>query len=115
MSSFLFGPHRRILNDCRLAGAVLIAPVGNYWWPGFPANVSKDAYSKQLLQDKWAVGVAHYAPWLTYWWNTQNLFPSSSVIVGRIEIFSAADLKVLSKFQGRPHIVRNFFKYLQLP
>ncbi|XP_039125444.1 uncharacterized protein LOC120261573 [Dioscorea cayenensis subsp. rotundata] len=87
----------------RLAGAALIAPVGNYWWPGFPSNVSKEAYSMQLAPDKWAVGVAHYAPWLTYWWNTQNLFPSSSVIAGRIEIFSAEDLKVLSKFQGRPY------------
>ncbi|KAK9912024.1 hypothetical protein M0R45_035898 [Rubus argutus] len=31
----------------RLAGATLHAPVINYWWPGFPANLSTDAYYKQ--------------------------------------------------------------------
>ncbi|KAI3995126.1 hypothetical protein MKX01_031928 [Papaver californicum] len=28
----------------RLAGATLVAPVINYWWPGFPASLSKEAY-----------------------------------------------------------------------
>lgn len=89
----------------RLAGAALLGPVGNYWWPGFPANVSKEAYSQQLVADQWAVRVAHYAPWLTYWWNTQKWFPASSVIAHRPEIFSAADLEIFSKFNygGRPY------------
>ncbi|GLT94687.1 hypothetical protein SLE2022_124160 [Rubroshorea leprosula] len=33
----------------------LLAPVVNYWWPGFPANLSKKAYHEQLPQDQWAL------------------------------------------------------------
>ncbi|KAF6147783.1 hypothetical protein GIB67_006756 [Kingdonia uniflora] len=89
----------------RLAGAALIAPVANYWWPGFPANLSKDAYSQQFPQDQWAVGVSHYAPWLTYWWNTQKWFPFSSVVAHNVDIFSPSDLKLLAKFEGRTSYV----------
>ncbi|KAK9912012.1 hypothetical protein M0R45_035886 [Rubus argutus] len=79
----------------RLAGATLHAPVINYWWPGFPANLSTDAYYKQPPGDQWALRVAHHVPWLTYWWNTQTFFPSSSVIVGKPEIFSSQDLEII--------------------
>ncbi|KAE8701065.1 germin-like protein subfamily 3 member 2-like [Hibiscus syriacus] len=48
----------------RLAGATLMAPVINYWWPGFPANLSEEAYNLQLPQDQWALRVAHYLPFL---------------------------------------------------
>ncbi|CAK9134540.1 unnamed protein product [Ilex paraguariensis] len=61
----------------RLAGASLLAPVVNYWWPGFPVNLSTEAYNQQPVQDQWTLRVAHYIPWLTYWWNTQKWFPSS--------------------------------------
>ncbi|KAI3983920.1 hypothetical protein MKX01_022787, partial [Papaver californicum] len=44
-----------------LAGATLVAPVINYWWPGFPGNLSIEAYEKQFLQDQWTLRVAHYA------------------------------------------------------
>ncbi|XP_010912273.1 uncharacterized protein [Elaeis guineensis] len=85
----------------RLAGAAMLGPVANYWWHGFPSNVSKEAYNWQLPQDKWAVAVSHYAPWLTYWWNTQKWFPASSVIAHRIDIFSAQDKMLLHKFESR--------------
>ncbi|KAJ4829119.1 hypothetical protein Tsubulata_035894 [Turnera subulata] len=64
----------------RLAGVTLLAPVINYWWPGFPSNLSTEAYNLQLPADQWALRVAHYAPWLTYWWNTQKWFPGSAVV-----------------------------------
>ncbi|KAI4384357.1 hypothetical protein MLD38_002525 [Melastoma candidum] len=66
----------------RLAGAVLIAPVVNFWWPGFPTNLSTQAYAQQPLSDQWALRVAHHAPWLNYWWNTQKWFAPSSVFAG---------------------------------
>ncbi|XP_026445626.1 uncharacterized protein LOC113346296 isoform X1 [Papaver somniferum] len=81
----------------RLAGATLVAPVINYWWPGFPADLSKEAYQKQFLQDQWTLRVAHYTPFLTYWWNTQKLFPASSVASKAPGIFSAQDLELLPK------------------
>ncbi|KAA8534548.1 hypothetical protein F0562_032065 [Nyssa sinensis] len=84
----------------RLAGLMLIAPVVNYWWPSFPANLSKEAYYQQFPQDQWALRVAHYTPWLTYWWNTQKLFPASSVIAGKPK-FCQQDWEIISKFAGR--------------
>ncbi|CAI0442371.1 unnamed protein product [Linum tenue] len=80
----------------RLAGAGMIAPVVNYWWPGFPSNLSTEAYYFQLPQDQWTLRVAHYAPWLTYWWNTQNWFPASAVAAGRAEVFSSQDLEIIA-------------------
>ncbi|PON71181.1 Alpha/beta hydrolase fold [Parasponia andersonii] len=79
----------------RLARAGLMAPVINYWWPSFPANMCREAYNQQPLGDQWALRVAHYAPWLTYWWNTQKLFPASSVIARNPDIFSAQDLEIV--------------------
>lgn len=84
----------------RLAGAALVAPVINYWWPGFPSNLSQKAYCEQFLRDQWTLRVAHYTPWLVHWWNTQRLFPASSVIAGRPK-FSRRDLELLSKLGDR--------------
>ncbi|KAJ0046731.1 hypothetical protein Pint_05836 [Pistacia integerrima] len=84
-----------------LAGATLIAPVINYWWPGFPRNLSTEAYNLQLPQDQWALRVTHYAPWLTYWWNTQKLFPGSAAAASHPEIFSPQDIQLFSKLAGR--------------
>ncbi|CAN1298106.1 hypothetical protein LINPERPRIM_LOCUS23722 [Linum perenne] len=81
----------------RIAGAALIAPVVNYWWPGFPANLSREAYYFQLPQDQWTLRVAHYAPWLTYWWNTQKWFPASGVAARHPQVFSRQDLEILSR------------------
>ncbi|KAK8638921.1 hypothetical protein V6N13_137329 [Hibiscus sabdariffa] len=81
----------------RLAGATLIAPVINYWWSGLPTNLTNEAYLLQLPQDQWALRVSHYAPWLTYWWNTQKWFPGSSVIANSLENFSSEDIELLMK------------------
>ncbi|KAG0487505.1 hypothetical protein HPP92_009600 [Vanilla planifolia] len=89
----------------RLAGSAIVAPVSNYWWSGFSPHVSKEAFKQQILRDLWAVRVAHHAPWLVYWWNSQNFFPSSSVIAHSSSIFSAPDLKVLGRFEDRAHYV----------
>ncbi|XP_019191906.1 PREDICTED: uncharacterized protein LOC109186401 [Ipomoea nil] len=80
----------------RLAGVGLIAPVVNYWWPGFPASLSAEAYNLQFPEDQWALWVAHHAPWLVYWWNTQTWFPYSSVIAGRANM-SRQDKEIISK------------------
>ncbi|KAK8621058.1 hypothetical protein V6N13_067502 [Hibiscus sabdariffa] len=89
----------------RLAGATLIAPAVNYWWSGLPTNLSNQAYQQLLPQDQWVLRVSHYAPWLTYWWNTQKWFPSSSILANSIDILSSEDIKVLMKMPPRNHIV----------
>lgn len=81
----------------RLKGAALVAPVINYWWPSLPSNLATEAYYKQPVGDQWALRVAHYMPWLTYWWNTQKFFPSSSVIARNPDVFSTQDLEILNK------------------
>lgn len=85
----------------RLAGATLLAPVINYWWPGFPAELTKKGYEKQLMQDQWTLRVAHHLPWLTYWWNSQKWFPASSVIARHPASFSPADIEIISKLPRR--------------
>ncbi|XP_043700567.1 uncharacterized protein LOC122651296 [Telopea speciosissima] len=85
----------------RLAGAALLAPVVNYWWPGLPTNLTKEAYMLQPLGDQWALRVAHYTPWLTYWWNTQRWFPASSVVANSPEILSRQDKECIPKFARR--------------
>ncbi|KAI3832664.1 hypothetical protein MKW98_002210 [Papaver atlanticum] len=84
----------------RLAGAALLAPVVNYWWPGFPAKLAKEAYASQRVQDQWTLRVSHYAPFLTYWWNTQKWFPASSVVSRDIDIFSKQDLELIPRLLG---------------
>lgn len=84
------------LNGDRLAGATLLAPVVNYWWPSFPSDLAREAYNLQPVQDQWALRVAHHAPWLVYWWNTQKLFPGSSVASGRPN-HTAPDLQIIPK------------------
>ncbi|GFZ08730.1 alpha/beta-Hydrolases superfamily protein [Actinidia rufa] len=85
----------------RLAGATLIAPVVNYWWPGIPANLSKEAHDQQFPSDRWSNRVAHYIPWLTYWWNTQKWFPACSVIAHSPAILSRQDLELLPRLASR--------------
>ncbi|KAK7278660.1 hypothetical protein RJT34_23695 [Clitoria ternatea] len=85
----------------RLAGAALLTPAINYWWPGLPANLSTEAYKQQRLQDQWACRVSHYMPWLTYWWNTQRWFPLYSVIAHSPDILSHQDRELLPKITNR--------------
>ncbi|MED6159230.1 hypothetical protein PIB30_040435 [Stylosanthes scabra] len=80
----------------RLAGAVLLAPVVNYWWHGLPGNLTNEAYYRQLLQDQWTLRVAHYTPWLTYWWNTQKWFPGLSLIYNGSSVLSRQDKELVS-------------------
>ncbi|KAL8204974.1 hypothetical protein R6Q57_010597 [Mikania cordata] len=82
----------------RLAGAALIAPVVNYWWRGLPSNLSQQAFATQFLQDQWSLRVAHYLPSLTYWWNTQKLFPILTVIAHSPDILSRQDRELVPIF-----------------
>lgn len=92
-------------NAFRLAGAVLVAPLVNYWWPGLPANLTSEVFYQQKLQDQWTVRVAHYMPWLTYWWNTQRWFPSCSLISGSTDVLSLQDKELMPKRSDRKSYV----------
>lgn len=94
----------------RLAGATLMTPVVNYWWHNLPLNMTTKAYYKQPKHDQWALRVAHYFPWLTYWWFTQEWFPSSSVVQRNPAVFSNQDLSIVSKF-----LINRQQQVIQLP
>lgn len=106
----LFQVH--VWDDDRLAGAGLIAPVINYWWPSFPANLSRDAYYLQPVQDQWALRVSHYLPWLVYWWNTQKLFPASGVIANKPDMFSPQDLEIVKNIFSVADPKRELYRVL---
>ncbi|RDX63846.1 hypothetical protein CR513_57672, partial [Mucuna pruriens] len=82
-------------NAGRLAGAVLITPVLNYWWAGLPTNLTNEVFYQQKLQDQWTLRVARYIPLLTYWWNTQAWFPASSLIADSVDLLSLQDKELL--------------------
>ncbi|XP_039117598.1 uncharacterized protein LOC120253322 [Dioscorea cayenensis subsp. rotundata] len=85
----------------RLAGAAIVAPIANYWWHNLPANLSKETFAQQPPRDQWAIRVAHYAPWLTFWWNTQKWFPASSVLAHRSDHLDAKDKEILLSVGNR--------------
>lgn len=84
----------------RLLGAALVVPFVNYWWPSFPDNLSREAFQMLPQSDQWTFRVAHYTPWLFYWWMTQKWFPSLSFT--NIEMFPSDDVEILKSLSEAP-------------
>ncbi|KAJ4774506.1 alpha/beta-Hydrolases superfamily protein [Rhynchospora pubera] len=78
----------------RLAGAVLMAPVINYRWPGFPPELASEAYNKQDMGDQWALRVAYHAPSILHWWMEQSWLPTSTVIKGTTHLPNKLDAEI---------------------
>nr|AAM61430.1 unknown [Arabidopsis thaliana] len=89
----------------RLAGVTLVAPVVNYYWKNLPLNVSTEGFNFQQKRDQLAVRVAHYTPWLIYWWNTQKWFPGSSIANRDHSLLAQPDKDIISKLGSsrKPH------------
>lgn len=81
-------------------GAALVVPFVNYWWPSFPDNLSREAFQMLPQSDQWTFRVAHYTPWLFYWWMTQKWFPSLSFT--NIEMFPSDDVEILKSLSEAP-------------
>ncbi|XWS73921.1 hypothetical protein CRYUN_Cryun02cG0170600 [Craigia yunnanensis] len=99
----------------RLAGASLVVPFVHYWWRCLPANLSSEAFDRMLPQDQWSFRVAHYTPWLFYWWMTQKWFPSLSIVAGNMAIFSQSDLEILKKWSEAPSVGQCHRTYIAEP
>ncbi|KAF3340819.1 hydrolase, alpha/beta fold family protein [Carex littledalei] len=78
----------------RLDGAVLMAPVINYWWPGFPPELASESYNKQEVGDQWALRVAYYAPNILHWWMEQSWLPNSTAIKGTTYLPNKRDAEI---------------------
>ncbi|GMH07327.1 hypothetical protein Nepgr_009167 [Nepenthes gracilis] len=87
----------------RLAGAALVVPVINYWWPSFPRKLSIEGYKELLKRDQCKLWIAHNAPGLVYWWMTQKWFPSSTVMERNPIIFSKRDFETIKKLSQVPN------------
>ncbi|KAL6840089.1 hypothetical protein ACP4OV_029899 [Aristida adscensionis] len=85
----------------RLAGAALVVPAVNYWWPA-PGDVSRSAFGKLDVRDRWTFWIAHHAPSLFYAWITQKWLPMSPIIRGAREAFTDMDWEILNKMRNRP-------------
>lgn len=80
----------------RIAGAALIVPVVNYWWPSLPSSLLKQVSKRQLARDLWALRFAHHAPRL-YSWITRRWFSMPEIVKWSTEVFSPTDMKILTK------------------
>ncbi|CAN8252582.1 unnamed protein product [Cochlearia groenlandica] len=85
----------------RLAGAVLVVPFVSYWWTKVPGELLSKALELMPKKEQCTFKVAHYAPWLLYWWLTQKLYPSSMVSRDKA-LYSDKDLVVLEKKLKNP-------------
>ncbi|KAJ4865818.1 alpha/beta-Hydrolases superfamily protein [Raphanus sativus] len=61
----------------RLNGASLAVPLINFWWRRIPQSLLNAAIKKLPFEFQMTLRVAHYCPWLLYWWMTQKWFPSN--------------------------------------
>ncbi|ESQ49780.1 hypothetical protein EUTSA_v10021118mg [Eutrema salsugineum] len=61
----------------RLCGASLVVPLVNFWWRRMPRKLLNAAIQKLPFEFRLTLRVAHYFPWLLYWWMTQKWFPNS--------------------------------------
>ncbi|XP_020111612.1 uncharacterized protein LOC109726442 [Ananas comosus] len=86
----------------RLAGAALVVPVINYWWPSFPTELAKEGFGKILAQEQRALWVAHHIPFLFHWWMTQKWFPASASATMHPDIFSKQDKEIFQKIMAMP-------------
>lgn len=97
----------------RLAGATLLSPVFPFRWTNLPAGIAKSLSGRVRIWDVLSASVTHYIPWLTYWWQTQRFFPTSSVIAHSDHLFSPQDKEVMHKFERRDYtaVVRQQGEY----
>ena len=64
----------------RLAGVAFIAPLVNFWWPGFPKSELTKAWGAQRIGDKMSLMVTHYLPSFAYWYNmVQKQLPRTTL------------------------------------
>ncbi|CAA7046179.1 unnamed protein product [Microthlaspi erraticum] len=85
----------------RLAGATMLCPVVNSWWPSFPDSLTWELWNKQSKTERFSMLLNHYTPWLVYWWNTQKIFKQSAVMQSSPTLFSAQDMALLPKLAAR--------------
>lgn len=86
-----------------------MVPSVNYWWPSFPSTLADEGFKRRPVQDQWTLRVAHYAPWLLYWYMTQKWFPSLSFLQRNfVDIFCPKDMEILKNRRQNRNIGQVF-------
>ncbi|KAF3439404.1 hypothetical protein FNV43_RR17682 [Rhamnella rubrinervis] len=88
----------------RLSGASLVVPFVNYWWSCFPAPLAREAFGRLPISDQWTFRIAHYTPWLAYWWMTQRWFPSLRDTTASMVIFTDKDKEIWKRLSESPPV-----------
>ncbi|KAL9272248.1 hypothetical protein AKJ16_DCAP22447 [Drosera capensis] len=81
-----------------LHGVALVATTVNYNWPSIPERLIKDDFRNNLL--KFGLWVVKHMSGLLYWWMTQKLFPSATVMEKNPVFFNDRDQDVLKRTPG---------------
>lgn len=92
----------------RLSGASLVAPLVNFWWSRVPQNLLNAAMKKLPFGFQMTLGIAHYFPWLLYWWMTQKWFPNSG---NPKDTMTERDVELAEKHTQHPYIKVHMFIY----
>ncbi|GAY68110.1 hypothetical protein CUMW_261620 [Citrus unshiu] len=89
----------------KLAGVALIVPTINYEWPSLPQSLIRTDYRRRLIQ--WSLWIAKHIPGLLYWWISQKVVPSTSVLERNPVYFSDRDIEVLKTTKGFPMLTQD--------
>ncbi|GLT82022.1 hypothetical protein SLE2022_004370 [Rubroshorea leprosula] len=87
----------------RIAGATLVVPVINYWWPSFPPKLASEGFRMLLKRDQVKLGLAHHVPGLVYWWMTQKLFPYCAILQRHPILFNKRDVATVMEMSKVPN------------
>ncbi|GKU93849.1 hypothetical protein SLEP1_g7410 [Rubroshorea leprosula] len=87
----------------RIAGATLVVPVINFWWPSFPPKLANEVFRNQLKRDQVKLSIAHHMPWLVYWWMTQKLFPYCAILQRHPILFTKRDVATVMEMSKVPN------------
>ncbi|KAJ8440524.1 hypothetical protein Cgig2_022965 [Carnegiea gigantea] len=87
----------------RLAGAALIVPVVNYWWPSLRSDLCTKVYGGLPLLDQWTLRIVHYAPKLAWVLQRWFSFPTVDVILkNNPEAFNKSDMVIIKELSQVP-------------
>lgn len=86
----------------------MVVPFVNYWWPSIPSTLSIQSFWKLPLCFKFTFGIAHYTPWLYYWWTKQKWYRSTGIEV----LFTNSDLEILKDVVNCPTNFKVFFLFI---
>lgn len=76
-----------------------MVPTVNYWWPSAPSALSTQSFRKLTKSYQRTYWIAHFTPWLFYWWAKQKWYPN----LVREGLLTDSDLEILKGMLELPN------------